>query len=957
MSSAKQWRQEGFSELIKGTFGNAGQNIYVSKAGALQRIHHYDVNGDGYPDLIFCNYHDSIECPPTYVYKDVLGDFTCSHLPSAGARSGAVADLNNDGYDDLILGMWFNGVTSENNAVIYYGSQKGWTDQRVQFLPAPHCRSIAVGDFNGDGKLDLAFLSRSVVRIFQQTEIGFEFRRFTDIKIGSTESKEKVRDERFVMPKTPPEKPDQIDAADLDGDGYAELIMRFRSGEVRVYWGGENGIDPGRFSVVPVDIDKLIPIEHTPPRWAKDDCPNPATWQLFYEWATHFEDAMGPHGQMATPRVQVVNIGSRPHIFVARVNEAFLVPAKPDHSFGEPLVFPVQLSMAVAVGDVDGDGLEDLVLACQQETETSECSWVFWGTEGGFDQSQRTSLDTFRANDVAVADLSSNGCDDIIISQGFHMKSWTNDALVHGGNKERKLSDPIRLSAHNSMRVLVGKASDESDPVLAVANRMEGSLVGSDLPSYLYYGGPDGYSPDRMEELPSWGASDAIFCDFNDDGYADVALANSFESFYEHSKVYILLNGPNGLSEKPDIQLPIGSAGIACADLNRDGYLDLVTTTEHGTSINIFYGTKDGFDTENPTHIPMEHNGITFKNPRRPLLADFNNDGWLDLYVAVLGASEGSFASMGHADRSFILWGGPDGFSMDRYQIFSTLRSGGAEAADLTGNGYLDLIVRGSKSTPNNPNDSFLYIYWNGPEGLREDNRLLLPANYPLSMSIADFNNDGTLDIFVANYWSGNERDIPSYIFWNRKDRGFTVHDRTELPTHSAAGSIALDFNEDGLIDLAVANHKVYGSHVGFSGVWWNGPDGFSERNVTTLPSRGPSAMIWLNPGNVMDRSEVEYYTSCAHKLPDSAKVTGISWEAELQVKTFVKAQLRFAATEDELASAPWQGPDGEGSWFENDQASANLQQTGPWVQYLLALGAKNCCNTPRVTAVNVHYE
>jgi len=56
------------------------------------------------------------------------------------------------------------------------------------------------------------------------------------------------------------------------------------------------------------------------------------------------------------------------------------------------------------------------------------------------------------------------------------------------------------------------------------------------------------------------------------------------------------------------------------------------------------------------------------------------------------------------------------------------------------------------------------------------------------------------------------------------------------------------------------------------------------------------------------------------------------------------------------LAEAPWQGPEGEGSWFDNEKGTGNLEQTGPWVQYRLALGAKNSGNTPRITAVNIHY-
>ena len=115
----------------------------------------------------------------------------------------------------------------------------------------------------------------------------------------------------------------------------------------------------------------------------------------------------------------------------------------------------------------------------------------------------------------------------------------------------------------------------------------------------------------------------------------------------------------------------------------------------------------------------------------------------------------------------------------------------------MTGNGYLDLIVGGHTTSFEGPHDSFAYIYWNGPDGLREDRRTLLPANGINSMAVADFNNDGLLDIYMGSYNDGREKDLDSYIYWNRAGRGFSATDRTRLFTHSASGSLAADFNEN----------------------------------------------------------------------------------------------------------------------------------------------------------------
>jgi hypothetical protein len=288
--------------------------------------------------------------------------------------------------------------------------------------------------------------------------------------------------------------------------------------------------------------------------------------------------------------------------------------------------------------------------------------------------------------------------------------------------------------------------------------------------------------------------------------------------------------------------------------------------------------------------------------------------------------------------------------------MLSVERAACARAADLTGNGWLDLVMGGHIPGRDGPHDSFAYIYWNGPEGLREDRRTLLPANGINSMSICDFNKDGNLDLFVGSYADGRNRDLDSYIYWNRGGGKFSAADRTRLFTHSASGCIAADFNEDGWVDLAIANHKVDGDHVGESWVLWGGADGFSENRVTLLPTTGPHGMISLEAGNQRDRGPEEYYVSAPFELPAGARVRRISWEADLPPKTWVRAQLRFAPSREGLEEAKWQGPGGGEGWFGCGDSAEGTRQTGRWVQYRLALGAVGGGNTPRVTEVSVAY-
>ena len=178
--------------------------------------------------------------------------------------------------------------------------------------------------------------------------------------------------------------------------------------------------------------------------------------------------------------------------------------------------------------------------------------------------------------------------------------------------------------------------------------------------------------------------------------------------------------------------------------------------------------------------------------------ADLNKNGYIDIIVPLI-----------NNNYTLILHGGPDGYSLKNSSKLSMHKGGAVRAADLTGNGYPDIIIGTHIDTPQNgelmphePHSSHIYIYWNGPEGLSEFNRTMLPAAAANSIVVADFNNDGFLDIFVGNYHNGKERDINSIIYWNRNG-SFRELDRQLLYTHSACGCLAADFNDDGYVDLS----------------------------------------------------------------------------------------------------------------------------------------------------------
>lgn len=894
------WRQEGFAEFRRGTCGNAGHNLYVSHAGILQRIHHWDSTGTGYPDLLFCNSQDHWEQAPASVFERPFSGEPPRQLRSDGSMAGLVADLNGDGCDDLILGMWHNGVHQNLNALVYFGDPDGFSERRVLELPVPLCRGVAAGDFDGDGRVDLAFLRRDGVRLFLQNELGYEPKRFHDVAIEGI----------------------QATAGDLDGDGCADLVVRQEDGGLMIYWGGVGGLDPERCTAVPQ---------------------RPASA------AAGPTDAQAAYVEFvpdATPLPGILTLAGRTHLFAPGTTDFLLIPVSADRTFGEPRRLACNRPMAAAVGDVDGDGWPDLVVACRDRTDSGDCSWVYWGDPDGWRAAARTALPGERACDVAVGDLDGDGGAEIVVCQCHRQTVFTAPSSLFRGCRDRRFDGPVALPCHDARRVFLARRGGTALPQVVFVNHTSRGVLGN-VDVSLYTGGPDGYRPDRCIRLAGWGAVESLRPDLNDDGLPDVVLANCSENSVSRDPgSYVFFNTPRGLPHEPDLRLPTTRAhGVCCADLDRDGYLDLVFAGFNNPEILIFRGGPGGFDLEHPQRLRLEFEGQVYKEPRWIYLADLNGDGWLDLVVPQI-----------LADRSFVLWGGPDGFSTERVLTLSVERAACARAADLTGNGYPDLILGGHSPTPGQPHDSFVYIYWNGPDGLRQDRRAMLPANGINALCLGDFNNDGRLDLFVGSYQGVTERDIDSFIYWNRPETGFSRADRRRLFTHSASGCIAADLNGDGWTDLVVANHKVWGDHTGYSEIWWNGPDGFRPERTTRLPTSGPHGMSAVEPGNLMDRGPEEFYESGPLEVAAPVAVQRFAWEAETPGRTWVRGQVRAAETRAGLAAMPWCGPGGPGTWFERPGETAPRQPDGRWLQYRLALGAPLSCGSPRVKAVELHY-
>ncbi|HKS72137.1 MAG TPA: VCBS repeat-containing protein [Terriglobales bacterium] len=231
-------------------------------------------------------------------------------------------------------------------------------------------------------------------------------------------------------------------------------------------------------------------------------------------------------------------------------------------------------------------------------------------------------------------------------------------------------------------------------------------------------------------------------------------------------------------------------AGIAVADFNHDGRLDIAvaginnSSTGQG-SIEVLPGNGDGtFGT------PFIYASTELYGTVDLAAGDFDNDGNLDLLAV-------GFFSPGNSVSLFL--GNGDGTFRLATSTNTSLALYSVAVGDFDEDGNLDAVV----STYNAK--SIGVIFGNGDGTLSGPLRYPNGGRNPWKVRIADFNRDGHLDISIVN--SGSYLLVPTVsIHLGNGDGTFTPAGNFTTKGSEAFSQAIGDFNEDGIPDIAVAD-------------------------------------------------------------------------------------------------------------------------------------------------------
>jgi hypothetical protein len=324
----------------------------------------------------------------------------------------------------------------------------------------------------------------------------------------------------------------------------------------------------------------------------------------------------------------------------ASVTRSFSVAvAKPSSGFtaapGSPFAVGNNPTFAV-VGDFNGDGIEDLATA-NLGSSNSNVTVLLGNGVGGFTEAAGSPF-TVGAYpySAAVGDFNGDGIQDLAVAN-----RGSDSVTVLLGNGSGGFTaapgSPFAVGQYPES-VVVGNFNGDGIQDLAVVNQGYDSnnvtvLLGNGSGGFTAAPGSPfavGYSP-----------TSAVVGDFNGDSIQDLAVVNQSSS----GNVTVLLgNGSGGFTAAPGSPFAVGDypTAVVVGDFNRDGIQDLATANYEGENVTVLLGNGSGGFTAAPGS-PFAVGGSNTSL----VVGDFNGDGIEDLatdgVTVLLGNGSGGF--------------------------------------------------------------------------------------------------------------------------------------------------------------------------------------------------------------------------------------------------------------------------------------------------------------------------
>ncbi len=387
---------------------------------------------------------------------------------------------------------------------------------------------------------------------------------------------------------------------------------------------------------------------------------------------------------------------------------------------------------------------------------------------------------------------------------------------------------------------------------------------------HLHLGSLTGFNvlPVMRYEIPGGGG--VAGADLDTDGYTDL-----IHSGWITGSIVIYWGTPVGPSQTDTTWLTVlGRAeAVHIHDLDRDSYLDIITGNT-AQSLQIFWGSNQGYSNSDQTTIQLDGSiGHNFE------IADFDQDGWADIAVVPWTRN-----------LNPIVYWGPNRTPRDTVWLPVTdSNPHGITTADLDADGWLDLVYTHYDDT------TIAYIYYGGAHGFTVEQREIIhPGLCYGGSAAAHWDEDSTLDLVFFRGNFGRDTLLLPRAYYNRHDTFPHYSDDRAVDIGvtalNASGGLIADFNHDGDVDIYLDGYNEGEP----SYVLW-GPDWTTSDSLACDKSHHGTAR---EPGNIYDRRFREEYTSSVFNAGSTQVWLTCSWDDMAPPGSGIAIRLRTGDTQ-----------------------------------------------------------